>query len=204
MEILIKHILLILSLIFSLSSFAIVSSGGKITAKKFNESTLSVGTIQQSLLTEAQFQLLQGNCWVKMIGQDVTGSDYASITERNILPDARGRFARNLGTGTAPIAGTQNDSTAVNGLTIASSGNHKHDSLSSSAGKRIAYYSSSRGTANPKDLGSNILTSSSGNAGVVAETTTNGSHTHSLSGESETRPDNFTVNMFIKINHECN
>lgn len=87
-------------ILMSLNTFSSVIEGEKITAKKFNESSLSVGTIQQSLLTVSEFQSLQGNCWVLMDGRDVSNSDYGQIkkdssSNQNLvvsLPDSRGLF----------------------------------------------------------------------------------------------------------------
>lgn len=47
----------------------------------------SIGTIVRSVLTEAQFQTIRGAGWVRMEGQDITGSDLAVLTGNTILPD---------------------------------------------------------------------------------------------------------------------
>jgi len=173
--------LLTIILTFSINSIANVGSGDKITAKKFKESTLTVGTIQQSLLTETQFQSLQGNCWVKMIGQDVSGSDYATITGRNSLPDTRGRFARAIG-GQAPALGyTQED--AFQG--------HAHDWTNQAGGGNGSWGTS--GSA------SGVDNASIGSMQVVSDGVSGTPRT-----SAETRPKNFGVNFFIKINHNCN
>jgi len=172
--------------ILSLSVSANVDSGQKITAKKFNESTLSVGTIQQSLLTESQFQSLQGNCWVTMIGQDVTGTDYHSITGRTSLPNASGKFLRNVGGNATSLGNSQDD--AFQG--------HRH------GGK---YYPSGSGGGGGDWLTelnySNSSNKTTNNA--VGSPTSDGTNGTPRTA-NETRPTNISVNFFIKVNHECN
>jgi microcystin-dependent protein len=133
------------------------------------------------------------------------------------LPDMRGKFIRgwdngagndpNSGSRTAPVTGaatadnvgsTQGDATAVNSLSMSTDGGHNHESFSSSAGKRLALYSSSRATANPNTLASNVVTGTSGSPGVAALTTSNGSHSHPLSGDPETRPLNVYMAYYIR------
>lgn len=73
-----KNILILL--ILPILSFANVNTGETITAKQFNESTFVVGDVRHSILTESQFQTKFGNFWVRMLGKDVSGSDYSTIT----------------------------------------------------------------------------------------------------------------------------
>ena len=57
-----------------------------------------IGDVKQSMLTQAQFCLLKGDDhtnadylsrkWVLMSGQDVTGSDYHTLTGNTHLPNA--------------------------------------------------------------------------------------------------------------------
>lgn len=53
--------------------------------------TNPVGMIVASMLTEAQFQSLNGSNWVLAYGQNISGSAYASITGISTAPDLRGR-----------------------------------------------------------------------------------------------------------------
>lgn len=99
------NILFLLLLSFSVQ--ASVSTGDKISAKVFNESTFGVGSIHQSLLTEVQFQSQHGDCWVKMAGQSLAGSDYANITGNDTLPSSGGRFLRNYGGNSVPLGQVQ-------------------------------------------------------------------------------------------------
>lgn len=51
-----------------------------------DNSTTQLGDIITSALTLAQFQTIRGNNWVRMEGQDVTGSDFAVLTGITTLP----------------------------------------------------------------------------------------------------------------------
>ena len=106
-----KNIIIILLIAFCNNSIAqkIAVSGENISADKFNSSSSQIGEIKQALLTQAEFQQLNGDCWVEINGQDIGTSDYAAFTGRNILPNAAGRFLRNSGGSAAPLAEVQED-----------------------------------------------------------------------------------------------
>ena len=150
-----------------------------------------VGTIQQSLLTEPQFQSEMGSTkWVLMNGQSVAGSKYATITGNSNVPDAAGRFLRMVGGDAGSLGAQQAQATAANGLTASttgSDGNHTH-TWTNSTPSRIT-----GGT----DL-------ASGGNFVVGGTdiASSGSHGHTInmgSSDVETRPVNIAVNYFVKI-----
>lgn len=82
-----------------------------------NDRLFAIGSIQQSVLTEVQFQAQQSDKWVLMDGRDITGSALAGITGWANLPDASGRFLRSSGGDADPtVGGLQSQATAVNGL----------------------------------------------------------------------------------------
>lgn len=58
-----------------------------------------VGTVLDSLLTEAQFQALMGTTWILMDSRSVAGSMYAAITGASTMADARGVFRRTKNNG---------------------------------------------------------------------------------------------------------
>lgn len=71
---------------------------------------LAVGSIQQSLLSEAQFQAVMGSTnWVLANGQGVSGSQYNLVTGFTNVPDFRGCFIRMTG-GEAGLLGVKQDS----------------------------------------------------------------------------------------------
>lgn len=181
----------ILGILFCLgfTIFATVSIGDKITAKRFNESTFGVGDIKTSLLTEVQFQAQFGTCWVSMIGQDVSGSDYTSITGNNSLPDVRGRFARTIG-GSAPALGqTQED---------AFQGHHHATQVLD--GRRLIY--ADTGLQGGNSGGHQVEFGDTSNLKATSPESDGINGTPRIA--NETRPQNYGVNSFIKINHECN
>jgi len=65
-----------------------------------------VGQIASSMLTEAQFQSINGPSWVLMDGRSVAGSEYATLTGNSTIPDARGMVLRGKNNGR--IDGNQN------------------------------------------------------------------------------------------------
>lgn len=189
-----KYIIILMLLLSNQSFSSNVNTGDNITAKRFNESTLTVGSIQQSLLTEAQFQSLQGNCWVKMIGQDVTGSDYASLTGNTNLPDARDKFLRQ----SRLSSETNLDAPLLGQIQEDQFQGHFHSA--NGAGDNVFLYQ--RGTggvygALPGGSWGDRTSIPAGNA------VTDGINGVPRVG-SETRPKNLGINFFIKINYECN
>ena len=103
----------------------------------------AVGSIQQSMLTEAQFNTAMGATaagrWVLADGRSVAGSKYAALTGHDKVPDMRGGFFRAAGqngSGAAPwnggAVGSRHDyttgapKTPLTGLTN-TNGDHKHE-----------------------------------------------------------------------------
>jgi microcystin-dependent protein len=148
--------------------------------------------------------------WAMCDGSEVSRTDYAALfaaigttygvgdgsTTFN-LPDMRGEFLRgldNMGTaagargkdvdGTARTVGqTQANATAVNGLATNTTGSsHSHTvTKGNSAAFNGPYIYRATGTTNTQ--------------------TTNGAgtHTHGLTGDTETRPANMAINYIIKL-----
>ena len=156
---------------------------------------LAVGSIQQSLLTEAQFQAVMGTTnWVLANGQGVSGSQYNNITGNANVPDLRGKFLRMVGgdsgslgsaqdsacnpvglTGTTEVGGTTVD---VGGATVTVSGNKNQfnytDYSSISSTVALARSSTTSGGAQFQ-----VLTSGAGSPYNLGGTSS--SHRHSLS-----------------------
>ena len=83
-----------------------------------SKSNYVVGSIQQSILTEAQFQAQIGTEWVAMKGQAVAGSTICVTYSICTLPDARNRFLRNSDAADTNLRGLISDTTAKNGLVL--------------------------------------------------------------------------------------
>ena len=155
-------------------------------------SFFTVGSIQQTFLSASEFESIMGTDWVLADGRDVTGSSYETITGNSSVPDCRGLFLRTVGgNANATIGGTQSDTTAQNGLSAStnSAGSHTHSYNSRLSPSAFGAFGNPGGITN------------TGSATTFA-TNSAGSHSHtvSLSGDTETRPVNITVNTFVKIN----
>ncbi len=113
------------------------------------------------------------------------------------VPDCRGVFVRGAGTQTigaesysATLATKQNDATAVNGLTTGSAGGHAHSQSGRDPG----------GSAGVHPNGFPTWSDGHGFAVTIAAAnmSTEGTHTHVMSGDTETRPANIALNYLIK------
>lgn len=229
-------------------------------------SPMPVGSIVQSLLTEAQFQGENGVGWVLMTGQAIAGSKLCTKHSLCSLPDARGQFLRTAGGSAAALRALQGQATAKNGLSNSASAvtgttniGHNHGASSVSGTTNIAhghsassdlngghshsitdgglFFATNAGvryasaatageldytlagaalgvstapnhnhTINVNSLGTTNVSLASGSAAGQSLGTTNVSlasgsaAAQTISGDTETRPVNLTVNTFIKIN----
>lgn len=181
------------SLLFSnmaLAQIAPVTSGNLIEASKINElinkinkleqKVVPLGTIFSSLLDETQYQAENGNCWVKMNNQSIAGTDFATLTGMNTLPNAQGRFLRNIGGDAAPLRTTQDDlfKSHDHGIYTATNSNQSYNLDSRPNYNQIG---------NISWQGAQDLNSRTDSQGGI-----------------ETRPKNLSVNFFIKVNRICN
>ena len=168
---------------------------------------LMVGDIKQSVLTEPQFKSLLDATeqlkWVLADGRDVTGSKYAQLTSKNTVPDLRGAFLRMAGQNagnTAWNGGTlnawQEDSTArpKTAFTTDSSGNHSH-----SFQRNAGVFS---GDTRYGDATFSPINAAGGGSAVNSGINGAGNHAHTVTGggDIETRPKNYGINFFIKVN----
>lgn len=91
-----------------------------------------VGMIVASMLTETQFQSINGTNWVLAAGQSVAGSLYATTTGSSLAPDLRGRvMAGKDDMGGTPAYRLTNmiAGIGVDGLTLGATGGHQANSL---------------------------------------------------------------------------
>jgi hypothetical protein len=164
-----------------------------------------VGAIVQSMLTESQFQALNGTSWVIADGRSAVGTRYETETGNSNIPDLRGMVLRGknngrvdgnqnpdgeLGLGTFQSFGNESHTHGSGGLSAGAGGNHNH------GGARVGSTSALFGMNN----GNNFH-----NSGAFTSLGNSGNHTHGVvgatgtSGTNETRMRNITVNNFIKI-----
>lgn len=187
--------------------------------------SFAVGSVQQSFLNEAEFQKQMGKNWVLCDGRQVPGSRWESFGYGSTIPNCTGRFLRTSGGDAAALRAYQDDSTAVNGLSLSASTSLQsnmtveisgqtnepswtgnlfgaiNDGVNSSpdAYTGIEAWAKRRvgldGAYWGRMFGHTHSFKGSGSASGGAWTTT-----ITQSGEKETRPVNITVNTFVKIN----
>jgi hypothetical protein len=148
-----------------------------------------VGMFVESMLTESQFQALNGTSWILADGRSVAGSKYATVTGLTIAPDARGLVLRGKNNGRSTATGDPTErvlgSYQGDGYRAHSHPNQFGDSM---LGKRIIVDGISLGTSVAVSGGPQSGQMANMGAGDVG------------ANASETRMRNLAVNIFIKIN----
>ena len=167
------------------------------------EMSTAIGEIVHSLLEEDDFISSHGDCWVSIKGQssitkiggeiqNIIDTDYGVLTSKTSLPDARNKFLRNAGGNASNVGETQSYATALpnNNFITNESGRHRHEF------DGIAVRASGNTHNEEYDHDGSLVT----------RTDLAGKHTHTITsgGDEETRPENLTVNMFIRVNNVCN
>lgn len=142
-----------------------------------------VGSIIHSALTEFEFNSEVGSSsvWIIADGRDVTGSKYASRTGRTTVPDLRGTFLRGKNNSRSDGKQDPDGERALLAYQADQAGPHTHTIGS-------AFGQADFGTGFNGDM----FSSNSGAGG--------GTYTVNSNGTSETRPRNYAVNIFIRIN----
>jgi hypothetical protein len=152
----------------------LVGDGANLIEFKSVQGTL--GDIRTSMLTEALFQSENDTTWIIADGQDVTGSDYHTLTGETTIPDTRGTFLRGKNNGR--VDGKQNPDGDLPLGTYQVDDFFSHDhSVSSSS-----------------------FTGGGAQAAIASNNVGYPAHITGMTGGNETRPRNITVNIFIKIN----
>lgn len=154
------------------------------------QSSVPVGTIIDSMLTEAQIQTHYGTGWVLCDGRSVSGSKYESITGNGSIPDARGRFKR----GKDNSAGTDPNGDSSLGTTRSSQNlSHQHTVLEGLGGAGGPFYV----------VRLEQINTGGGTTGGTTPTYTldsGGFEFIGLDGASDSQPMSLITNSFIKIN----
>jgi hypothetical protein len=154
-----------------------------------------VGMIVQSMLTEAQFQALNGTSWVLMDGRSVTGSTYSTVTGSNTIPDARGMVLRGKNNGRSDGSQNPDGDSSLGAYQGDLFGQHQHTGRGNTFDAGFPLAGGQAGLATDSGLGINA--NSGGVGGTRVRPTT---AAYDPSGGNETRMRNITVNHFIKIN----
>jgi microcystin-dependent protein len=181
---------------------------------RFKEDTTPTGTII------AYTTGIQPNGTLRADGSNISRTTYARLfdvigTTYGIgdgsttfgLPDYDGEFLRGLDSSRS-IGDTQADATAVNGLSTGSAGSHNHlmfDTIDVGAADFVkptpttnVAWSVFRGGGNDYAYQMSQSTSPSVEP-TIGFTNTVAAHTHTLSGDTETRPSNISVLYAIKL-----
>lgn len=182
--------LLFLFIFLSLETFAKVEAGDVISSVDYNNSKFTIGDIKTSLLTEAEFQTLHGNCWIKLnngvSGEDIdiSNSDLAQLKENNFIKNSSGRVLRAEGGNSLTLGEVQEDAFQGHrhGQRVPS-----HDGINIGPGGQRGIFNG--GAINSFDF---VLEPKTDGVNGIPRTA------------NETRMANLTVNMFVKINHSCN
>jgi len=143
-----------------------------------------LGDVRASTLNPLDFQTEMGdNTWVLSYGQSVVGSDWATLTRETNVPDMRGQFIRGANNGR--VDGNENpEGTALRAFQAEQYKEHNH------AGTTLQFDTGGIGSDVPC-----IKASSIGRNPTPVDIVNDAN-----SGGLETRPNNITVNYFIKIN----
>lgn len=169
-------------------------------------SSIAVGSVYPSILTELQFQSINGVGWVLADGRNVSGTRYHAITGLTTIPDLRGMFLRAKNNGRSD--GNQNpDGDVAIGLYQADDNlSHDHSvATSSSHQHRTLLYADETDSGTDAEIMDNDATGPSSSAYWPTQTSSasyDGRHGHTLqdNGSSEMRMKNVTMNLFVKIN----
>jgi hypothetical protein len=204
----IRNLLIVMFLFFSLNSFSgePVKSGDVISAKQILNSSFIVGDIKHSLLSEQKFQELAGDCWVKMRGQNsialndtstqsIASTDYGQIMNVSSLPNTSGRFLRDIDGNAPSLAQVQSD--AIRNIT-----GSFHMGNSNSGGLNVN--GSGTGVFQRVSSSGSRLTTSVSYSHNDYVTGFSFSASNQVPTANENRPINMGVNLFVKVNHECN
>lgn len=143
-------------------------------------SVLPVGSIIDSMLSEAQFQGLTSTGWIIADGRSVTGSSYALVTGNTTVPDLRGVFTRGKNGARSTATGNSEGDKSLGTYEADQFASHTHPYL----------YRTPSAASGGSDGGGDT---DRGLNDVNATTDATGTGT-------ETRPRAVTVNKFIRIN----
>lgn len=188
------------------------------------ESVFGLGSIQQSILTEAQFQSMMGTGWVAMKGQSIAGSLLDKAFGISTLPDARSRFLRNSDAADTNLMVLVADTTKKNGLALAGAISGGSASLSNNTvasdahshrytGRNAVAYVNGTGlkytagetvcSANDYWVTSSVYAASGDPGGTktvgLSFTAANNGTLAIGAGDAETAPKHIIVNTFVKI-----
>jgi len=147
-----------------------------------------VGTIIHSILTESQFTGETGAGWVLADGRNVSGSRYNTITGNVTVPDLRGQFLRGKNNGRSDGNQNPDGDLTLGSYQVNEVKGHNHiGGMTTDVNFAMSYGGTS---AAPNTTWRYGVQNASGSLNAFTSNT----------GGNETRPNNITINYFIKIN----
>lgn len=199
-----KNFLIGFFFVFGTSLIAQVKIGDKITSNLYNNSKFQIGDIKDSILSENEFFDLHGNCWVKLDSSiSLSGTDLGDHIDNigsrtySTISNLSGNFTRNSGGKSANLGSLQDYAT------VRLTGSITHKSLRWD--QRVSAGSSSSMIYLTNAGGNGVGGNADSKASVVnidSERVLGSNHVTSGSS-SDIRPDNITINMFVKVNNNC-
>lgn len=181
-------IILVLTTLFTSPGWA-ASDGHPITKKSFDNSLFQVGDLKQSLLDLTQFQASHGACWTLLDGSSISGSEFSSRIATQ-LPDGRGLFFRAKQNGRTDGKGNPDGEYNIGAFQGKVSNNTYQFQYE-------ANQSNTSLISVPEDNSWSAYMTLAASGGDYARPF----RARNRGGES--RPDNLTVNVFVKINSNC-
>lgn len=148
--------------------------------------TSPIGVIASAMLTEAQFQAVNGASWILADGRSVAGSSYAVMTGQTSVPDLRGMVLRGKNNGRSDGNENPDGDKALGVFEQDQMQGHRHP------------IHSTDGSASPNQAPNNYVRTGNLNS-TSGSPTSDGTNGTPRTG-METRMKNITVNFFIKIN----
>lgn len=164
-----------------------------------------IGDVKYSILDPADFQSVNGDCWILMDGRNISSSKLATDLSTPNIPDARGYFVRSYDNRISnrvdidrsfgdPVGSIQADTLKSHKHDIVSGGNHEHIYNDFYDGPSGFIRTLSDGYDNGDSSGTRRKTREASTGG--------GSHSHDMNntGGTETRPKNITLYLYVRIN----
>lgn len=160
---------------------------------------MSIGSIMQSVMTEAQFQAVVGTGWKLCDGQSCAGSAYDTLTGNATVPDFRARVMRGKNNGRSDGNEDPNGELALGTLQAQTMVSHAHSTT-------VTNNVGSTDGSSQSNAGGIIPTTSGAIAGVLSFTLlgptnvpTGSMADTSPTAGSEFRPRSTIVNFFLRV-----
>lgn len=165
--------------------------------KLIDDSVGTIGAIISSMLTEAQFQALNGSGWILADGRSLASTDkYRAVTGSTAVPDLRGMVLRGKNNGRTDGNQDPAGERTTGSLQADQVQGHYHDVYGDNSGAGSVYGGVSNVNSTAPSSGQTYGFKVRQAAQTIFSDGTNGTPRIG----TETRMKNVTVNHFIRIN----